>query len=96
MRVPMNRLDIGIKVLTAFGFSFRDAFTPVQDGLGLSLLDKQIVVLRGERGMASAINNRNLSSANVDSLAEYIESNFQGPSLLAFSQTTRDGWAWIS
>jgi hypothetical protein len=96
MRVPVNRLDVGIKVLTAFGFSFRDVFTPDQEGKGLSLLDKQIVVLRGERGIASAVNNRKISSANVDILAEYIERNFEGPSLLAFAQTTRDGWAWIS
>lgn len=96
MRVPVNRLDVGMKVLTAFGFSFRDVFTPDQEGKGLSLLDKQIVVLRGERGMASAVNNRTISSANVDILAEYIERNFEGPSLLAFAQTTRDGWAWIS
>ena len=95
MRVPMNRLDVGIKALTAFGFSFRDAFTPVQDGLGLSLLDKHIVVLRGERGTSSAVNNRTISSANLDSLAEYIERNFEGPFLLAFSQITRDGWAWV-
>lgn len=95
MRVPMNRLDVGIKVLDAFGFLFRDAFTPSQEGEGLSLIDKQIVVLRGERGMASTVNNRTISSASVDRLAEYIESNLEGPYLLAFSQINRDGWAWI-
>lgn len=96
LRIPMNKLDVGVKVLTAFGFSFRDVFTPDQPGTGLSLLDKQIVVLRGERGMASTVSDRTIASEDIISLAEYIEHNFEGPYLLAFSNTNRDGWAWIS
>lgn len=94
--VPMNRIDVGLKALSAFGFSYRDTFVPAMAVTGLHLLNKQVVVLRGERGKPAAVQALSLNGTNTEHLVEYAEANLAAPYLSVFSDVKRDHWTCVN
>ena len=48
MVVPMNKIDVGIKVLTSFGFTYRDTYIPSHSSSNLQRFTKENVVVRGK------------------------------------------------
>lgn len=93
--VPMNRIDVGLKALSAFGFSYRDTFAPAMAVTGLHLLNKQVVVLRGERGKPAAVQALSLNGTTTEHLVEYAEANLAAPYLSVFSDVKRDHWTCV-
>jgi len=92
--VPMNHIHTGIKVLTSFGFTYRDVYVPTQRKGGLVSYSKEVVFLRGERGPKSIIPER-LKSGETEDLLKFLEDVCEGPHLLVFDETYREGWTCL-
>lgn len=94
--VPMNRINVGLKALSAFGFSYRDTFVPAMAVPGLHLLNTQVVVLRGERGKPATVQALSLNGTTTENLVEYAEANLAPPYLSVFSKVARDHWTCVN
>lgn len=92
IRVPVKDIEVGLKILSGFGFTYRDMFVPYQPVLGYSLLKSEEVLLHGERGQSSRLEHSQIKKPDVDSLLQYVESVGSGPYLLVFGDTDRSGW----
>ena len=93
--VPANQVDAGLKMLGAFGFSYRDMFIPAIDGTGLSLIKSEVIILRGERGGGKNIPSSTIASAKLDDLLTFAEVAGNGPHLLLFDTTERTMWTCL-
>lgn len=96
LAVPANQVDAGLKMLSAFGFSYRDMFVPNHEGTGLSLVKSEQVILRGERGMGRKLSERHMASVKLDSILAFAEAEGAGPNLLVFDKTERAGWTCLT
>ena len=96
LSVPANQVDAGLKMLSAFGFSYRDMFIPSHEGSGLSLLKSEKIVLRGERGGGKNLTETKIASLKLDSLLDFAESVGAAPNLLVFDTTERAGWTCLT
>lgn len=86
-------LAAGMKLLDAAGFKYRDMFVPVRGAEGLTLLNQQKLLLRGERG-GSRLNIQPtgtypISEAGALDIAAKLG---EKPRLLLFQTTAEDGW----
>lgn len=93
--VPINKFDVGIKVLNSFGFTYRDVFIPTQSSDRLTLMSKEKVVLRGERGLGSPKTNT-LKSSSTNDLIEWTTENSDGPYCLVFDTTDQPHWVSVT
>ncbi len=94
--VPAQRLDVGIKILSAFGFTYRDILVPRLDGGGMSLIRSERVVLRGERGASRTPSQIQLLNAKVEDILEFAEAIGQEPRILVFEESHRAGWTCLT
>jgi len=94
--VPANQIDAGLKMLSAFGFSYRDLFVPNHDGTGLSLLKSERIILRGERGGGKNPAETKIASIKLDSILDFAEKVGAVPNLLVFDTTERAGWTCLT
>lgn len=96
LSVPANQIDAGLKMLSAFGFSYRDLFVPNHDGTGLSLLKAEQIVLRGERGGGKNLTETKIASVKLDSILDFAETVGAAPNILVFDTTGRAGWTCLT
>ena len=96
IRVPMRRIDVGIKVLSAFGFNYRDTFVPPSKSNEMTLLDNQDVLIRGERGGGQKLTNTHLVSSKTNDVLEFCETEFNSPFLVVFDEVSRSNWVCIT
>jgi len=95
MIVPINKVNVGLKVLSSFGFNYRDTFIPNHDQDGLKLMKYELVILRGERGIGSEKPLNPIPSSSINDVLEFIEGISGSPRLLVFEETDRDGWTSV-
>lgn len=93
--VPANQVAAGLKMMGAFGFSYRDMFVPNIAGAGLSLIKSETIVLRGERGGGKIAPKVEMASVEVDDLLGFAEVAGSGPHLLLFDTTERTVWTCL-
>ena len=105
VKVPMSKIDVGLKVLSSFGFTYRDAFIPSQPIQYPTIMKKEEVILRGERGFENKLKNESIKSTEasghhqikINDLVQYCEENLPSPYLMVFdtfgSKTKGD---WVS
>ena len=96
IRVPMKKIDVGIKVLSSFGFSYRDTFVPSSKSDDMSLLDNQDVLIRGERGGGQRLVDVHLQSPKTKDVLDFCEGEFEGPFLVVFDEVDRSNWVCIT
>lgn len=96
IRVPMNKINVGIKVLSAFGFNYRDTFVPASESRGMALLDSHNIILRGERGGGKKLVNVSLISSNTKDILDFCENEFESPFLVVFDEVDRRNWVCIT
>jgi hypothetical protein len=99
--VPMNKIDVGIKVLSSFGFTYRDSFVPHQTSpdlyrSNLQRLTTEKVVLRGERGFSGNPPSNQISSSNVKDVVGWVGDHLTSPYCLVFDKTDVDGWVCLT
>lgn len=93
--VPANHVQAGLKILEAFGFTYRDMFIPNGGGEGLTLIKSEAIILRGERGIGKAAAMTTIASAQLDDLLSFAEVAGAGPHLLLFETTERTVWTCL-
>jgi transcriptional regulator with XRE-family HTH domain len=92
--VPMKSIDVGIKILTSFGFTYRDTF--VCSGSDTYVRQtSELVMIRGERGGPSKLKTPELDNMDLENVTEFANINFPGPHLLVFEETNKDGWTCL-
>jgi len=79
VKVSMKDLEVGLKILRSFGYSYRDCFIPNQPYKGSVIVSKEEVVLRGERGKTKRLKINLVETSNIDDLASWMEVNYTGP-----------------
>ena len=94
--VPAHHVETGLKILSAFGFSYRDMYVPSLDSSDYQNLKHQDIVLRGERGSGSFDQKATLASTSLDDLLVFAEQIGSAPNLLVFDQTNKENWACLS
>ncbi len=96
IKVPIKKIDVGIKVLEAFGFTYRDCFVPQEIASGeLQNMSAELVVVRGTRGGNQNVMRGNIASEKTDDILDFCENNFNEPLLLVFDDTERADWVII-
>lgn len=93
--VPANQVDAGLKILGAFGFTYRDMFIPNIKGDGLTLIKSETITLRGERGIGKTPPLTSMASSELDDLLSFAEDAGAGPHLLLFDTTERTSWTCL-
>ena len=93
--VPANQVDAGLKILGAFGFTYRDMFIPNIKGDGLTLIKSETITLRGERGIGKTPPLTSMASSGLDDLLSFAEEVGAGPHLLLFDTTERTSWTCL-
>ncbi len=96
IKVPIKKIDVGIKVLKTFGFIYRDCFVPQEIASGeLQNMSAELVVVRGTRGGNQNVMRGNIASEKTDDILDFCENNFNKPLLLVFDDTDRTDWVII-
>lgn len=93
--VSVAKVDVGIKILTSFGFTYRDMFVPPQNWDQLTLLKKELVILRGERGL-SAPRGQHILSSSTEDVTDWVVDNCNGPYCLVFDTTKKKNWVNVT
>ena len=93
--VPANQVEAGLKILGAFGFTYRDMFIPNIKGDGLTLIKSETITLRGERGIGKTPPLTSMASSGLDDLLSFAEEAGAGPHLLLFDTTERTSWTCL-
>lgn len=90
--LPNRHIDVGIKILRASGFSYRETFYPPYEGDGYNSTKNVNVVMYGQRGTSKS-NQRSLSGGfGVDGYIDLAEMLGSEPRILLFERTMREGW----
>jgi hypothetical protein len=92
IRVPMKKINVGLKVMKSFGFTYRDTFVPQDDVSGLRNVKDEIVIIRGERGTNKSELGTTIKSSKITDVLEYCEDNFREPMLVVFDDVDRSNW----
>jgi hypothetical protein len=93
--IPANQIDAGLKILGAFGFTYRDMFIPNIKGNGLTLIKSESITLHGERGIGKTPPLTSIASSGLDDLLSFAEEAGAGPHLLLFDTTERTSWTCL-
>lgn len=96
MVVPMNKINVGIKILTSFGFTYRDTYIPSHSSSNLQRFTKENVVVRGERGFGGNPPSDEISSSKTNDLVSWVSTNLPSPYCLVFDDIDVDGWVCLT
>jgi hypothetical protein len=96
IRVKMKDIETGIKLINAWGFSYRDVVVPPTSSDHCAILNDVDVLVRGERGQSKRLMNNVCLSFEVNDILEFVEQNCGGPNLLVFHPTDRKDWSCLS
>ena len=94
VKIPSDKINIGIKLLEVIGCPYKDIFIPKQPKDGLKKLKKDYVVIKGEKGSSPCPeeNSHNISSTDIDHIMDYCETVYNGPYISIFDDHEREGW----
>ena len=96
IKLPINKLDVGIKVLNSFGFTYRDSYIPTNLNTSFVRSTKESIIIRGERGGPLSFDTiQKIPSDKIDDLVNYSKSNFHSPYLLVFNKTKEKDWVSV-
>lgn len=95
MVVPMNRINVGMKVITSFGFTYRDMFVPPQHWDQYHLMKNEMVILRSERGIGTP-KTKHIPSTETGDVVDWVTTNCKSPYCLVFDSIKRDGWVNVT
>tara|TARA_B100001093_G_scaffold377073_1_gene362287 strand:+ start:417 stop:1391 length:975 start_codon:yes stop_codon:yes gene_type:complete len=93
--IPSNKIHVGIKVLTSFGFKYRDVFVPPSKSKSLVRLSNELVILRGGRGLTDKPQTE-IKSTDIEDLIQWVEENSSSPNCCVFDQTNREDWVCLT
>ena len=93
--VPGSKIHVGLKILSAFGFNFRDFFAPTHSESGLTKISNDQVVVRGEKGTLISIKQNTIPSTNPEDLMELMESLSSGPYISVFEKMNNSKWTTV-
>ena len=96
IKVKMRDIETGIKLINAWGFSYRDTVVPPTSNDSCTVLADEYVLLRGERGQGKRITTKACLSFETDDILEFAEQNSASPNLLVFDTTGRSDWSCLS
>ena len=97
MKLPINKLDLGIQILKGFGFTYRNTFIPHQPTEGFQHIGTDTIIVHGQRGSSkSQVDLNNIKSSDINDLMNYCDQVFDGPHLNVFDDTIRKGWKCIN
>jgi len=96
IKVKMKDVETGIKLINAWGFSYRDTVVPPTSNDSCTVLADEYVLLRGERGQGKRITTKACLSFETDDILEFAEQNSVGPNLLVFQSTDRPDWSSLT
>jgi len=94
--IPMNKIDVGIKVLNSFGFTYRDTFIPTQTSSNLQRFTNEKVIVRGERGFSGNPPSNEISSSKTKDVVSWVGNHLPSPFCLVFDETDEDGWVCLT
>jgi len=94
--IPMNKIDVGIKVLNSFGFTYRDTFIPTQSSSNLQRFTNEKVIIRGERGFSGNPPSNEISSSKTKDVVNWVGNHLPSPFCLVFDETDEDGWVCLT
>ena len=94
--VPMKSIDVGLKILTSFGFRYRDTYTPPNSSSKLQRLSNEMIVVRGERGFSGNPPSDEISSSKTKDLVRWVSSNLPSPYCLVFGETEEENWVCLT
>ena len=93
--VSVKDITVGLKMLRAFGFNYRDTFIPDSGYSDMILMSKEVVILRGERGKTQKLKSSYVPSDSLDDLADWISENYKGPHCSVFVETEHPEFSTI-
>jgi len=93
IKVKMKRIDTGIKLLSSWGFSYRNVIVPPLTNAYCTILDEEYVMVRGERGQEKKLTNPSCFTLDTEDILDFSEQNYNGPNLLVFGDTLREDWS---
>ena len=96
IKVPINKLDVGIKVLNSFGFTYRDNFVHPHSSSKLQRYTIEEVIIRGERGFSGSPPREFINTSKTNDLVDWVSSNLPSPYCLVFDETDKDDWVCIT
>lgn len=96
IKVKMRDIETGIKLINAWGFSYRDTIVPPTSNDRCTVLVDEYVLVRGERGQGKRITTKACLSFDTDDILEFAEQNSSEPNLLVFDTTGRTDWSCLS
>ena len=96
IKIQMNHIDTGIKLLNSWGFSYRDTIVPPITTHYCSILNNEFVVVRGERGTVKKLEQSTCFSLDTEDLLDFADTNYSGPNLLVFEKTLRKDWSCLT
>jgi len=91
MLIQAKDLDVGLRCLDGWGFSYRDVYTPRQESNGFIGLGTENVIIRGERG-SSAKSLNQIDSDKLEDILIFAESIGQKKYILIGKNTDRKDW----
>lgn len=94
--LPNHRIDVGIKLLKASGFNYRETFFPPNHADGFVGDRNSKVVLLGQRGRGETgkdLSSSNLSTNGVVELAEHLG---EGPYLMLYGKVEKEDWICLA
>ena len=94
IKLKMKEIETGIKLINAWGFSYRDVVVPPSEvGDKCSVIDDSDVLVRGERGQRRVLDTKTCASFETSDVLDFAEQISSGPNILVFGTTNRTGWA---
>jgi hypothetical protein len=94
IKIRMRNIDTGLKLLNAWGFSYRDIAVPPTEKK-YTILDNSYVLLRGERGQRKNIPLKVFKSFETNDILDFAEKLSASPNILVFENSNRKGWSSI-
>ena len=93
IKVKMKEIETGIKLINAWGFSYRDVVVPPSGAeTHCAIIDDTEVLVRGERGHRRTLDTRTCASFDTSDILDFSEQISSGPNILVFDTTNRSGW----
>lgn len=89
--IPANQLDAALKMCSAFGFAYRNIFVP---SYKTTNLNKELIVVRGERGKPKTLSDPQLTQVNHHSVVELANTIGNTPHLLVVESKTKIPSDW--
>ena len=75
IKVKLKKIETGIKLLNAWGFTFRDILVPCINKAKYNILNNENILIRGERGVPRKLRRFECQSLETDDILELIEEN---------------------